>query len=83
MKRSAYLCSLKLPNNFVSFIWEIGYSLIYLDAWGMIKKHFVLSTKAFSLISFQNNSAMYLVHYLIICFWQMIPVSRHSINFGL
>lgn len=39
MKRSAYLCSLELPNNLVSFIREIGYSLIYLDAWGMIKKH--------------------------------------------
>ena len=47
MKRSAYLCSLELPNNFVSFIWEIGYSLIYLDEWGMIKKHWYCELKPF------------------------------------
>ena len=47
MKRSSYLCSLKLPNNFVSFIREIGYSLIYLDALGTIKKHLYCQLKPF------------------------------------
>ena len=47
MKRSAYLCSLELPNNLVSFIREIGYSLIYLDAWGMIKIHLYCQLQPF------------------------------------